>query len=144
MPNSQKIIWIRNKQISTLFSWYDLLFLRIKIELGIIDSLRPNISGIQIYWDYINFRNYNFLYRYVMIIFKVQRKPRSMQDLAGCDYFRISLVFQSLDICNIVGDIQEIRLRFSHVITKWKSTNHRKRPTTRCCGRQFFSRTVYR
>jgi len=27
-----------------------------------------------------------------------------MQDLAGCDYFRTSVVFQDFDICKVVGD----------------------------------------
>ena len=38
-----------------------------------------------------------------LVITKVPRKGVSWQNLVRCDYFRTSVVFQSLDIYNIVG-----------------------------------------
>ena len=45
--------------------------------------------------------------RYALVIPTVPRKGLSWQDLVSCDYFRKSVVFRGLDICNIVGDIQD-------------------------------------
>lgn len=62
----------------------------------------------------------------------VLREPLFGQELVSFDSFGTSLKFGEAPIYIVVGGISEIHHHFLPVIASWKSSNHRKRPTTKC------------
>jgi len=70
-----------------------------------------------------------------------------MAGIAGFDGAEFPVIYRTISQpaqhYRYVGVIRKTGHHYFPVITKWKSTNHKKWPTIRCCGRPFFTKAGF-